>query len=264
MKPVRWMLIALFALPLAVFAAGAFWPQGLLLDAAARQEGLLILPESGWTNARFEPRANIERNLHQRGQGRYTVDDRCVDAGPLQATLDHVLHQPRPHRGDRALWISVMAETRWRPSPCMQRLAHRGRGAVHYGRHLRILSVERATPIRCNIDLFVRNGRSCPPPSAPPAALHLDRPDLYPQAARQAGVEGEAQVELLVGPGNAIARCRILRSSGHADLDAAACPTATANPQALQGKGSAAGLATGMRRLIRTVCWQLKEQHQTR
>lgn len=262
----RWLLIGLVCVPLALFAAGAFWPHGLLLDGAVEQEGLLVLPESGWTHAWFEPRANVERNLRQRSQGRYTVDNRCVDAGTAQPMLDHALEQGvkqgRVDRGARMLWISVQAETRWRQSPCMQCLSHDGRGGTRFGRHLRILSVAHATPIRCDIDLFIRNGRACPPPrpaSPPPPPLHLDRSDLYPEAARRAGLEGATQVELLVGPGDAIAQCRVIASSGHADLDAAACPSVAANPLALRGRGTTQGLATGMRRLVRIVRWQLKE-----
>lgn len=45
----------------------------------------------------------------------------------------------------------------------------------------------------------------------------------YPRAARRAGVEGSVAVRFTVGTDGSVSGCRILRSSGHAELDETTC-----------------------------------------
>ena len=45
----------------------------------------------------------------------------------------------------------------------------------------------------------------------------------YPPAARRSGVEGSVAVRYIVGTDGRVSGCRVLRSSGHAELDSTTC-----------------------------------------
>jgi protein TonB len=48
-------------------------------------------------------------------------------------------------------------------------------------------------------------------------------PDSYPPSARRAGEEGSVRVKVAIGADGVPIRCRILQSSGYADLDQGTC-----------------------------------------
>ena len=85
-----------------------------------------------------------------------------------------------------------------------------------------------ASPPVAMIPVGVPSPPPPPPPRPPmpidvPIAYHPDAAPFYPRKERRAGVEGTARVALSVRLDGSVSRCRIVRDSGSARLDAAAC-----------------------------------------
>lgn len=82
--------------------------------------------------------------------------------------------------------------------------------------------------------------------------------DSYPAAARRANVEGRVSVSVSVGTSGRVTDCRVVASSGNADLDAATCRLAQRNGRftpALDPSGEAIASTV----TLRPVRWTLEE-----
>ena len=82
--------------------------------------------------------------------------------------------------------------------------------------------------------------------------------DSYPAAARREGAEGRVSVTVGIGTNGRVTDCRVVSSSGNADLDGATCRLATRNGRFTPAK-DAGGQPVASSFTLRNVLWRLEE-----
>ena len=81
--------------------------------------------------------------------------------------------------------------------------------------------------------------------------------DDYPPAARRARMEGEVDFLLTVGPDGAIVDCRIVRSSGHQELDQRTCSLLRQRAKFAPARGADGETVTGY--YLNRLRWKLPD-----
>ncbi|KQM64940.1 hypothetical protein ASE75_07680 [Sphingomonas sp. Leaf17] len=81
--------------------------------------------------------------------------------------------------------------------------------------------------------------------------------DSYPAAARREGAEGRVSVTVGIGVNGRVTDCRVVSSSGNADLDGATCRLATRNGRFTPAR-DADGQPVASSFTLRNVRWQLE------
>lgn len=154
------VLACVLGIGLAVHALPSLYPPGLPAGGPEKVDGIITVPEAGWSQALFEPLSLIVRNQNRRpGEGQ-RVNTICLLPGPRPASLDAALAQATSPAG-RIIRVHMQVEPRYSSGPCMDR-HHIGRPAArHWGRHLRILRVESAQPVLCERGSYLRRPVTC-------------------------------------------------------------------------------------------------------
>nr|WP_294810203.1 TonB family protein [uncultured Sphingomonas sp.] len=245
------ILIALVALP-------RLFPDGLEVAGPTPDEGLLAIGSDGWEGATFHPLALLVENEQLRAKGQQRVGELCLDPAAARAELDRAFGRTRADRsGTRAVWVKLVARKYLVSNACTNR--NRTRAGRHYGYVYRITALRAVHPIDCGYLRFIFNSRRCPAPPSPPKAIHIDDAQSYPTEALGRGAQGLATIEALVGPGDKVIACKVTASTGDAALDRAACDVFAANARSYAGKGSTAGLASGVRRIRTRIRFELEK-----
>lgn len=229
------------------------------------QEGLLHVPEDKLELMTFSSAGMLRANLAPAGTST-AGEPLCAVASPdlLRQIEAAVRPLPRGRDGGRSLWVEVVAQRRFGPSPCQQRHATKGYQAL--GPLLRIVSIARMRPLGCDQMDFRANRLRCPEPPRPAAPVVLTDTEgqLYPKAALQARAEGRAEVRLLADSQDVVLSCDIVRSSGDASLDAATCDLFRKRPRLIAKQGRTEGYATGVREVTQGITWRLPDDASAR
>jgi TonB family protein len=96
------------------------------------------------------------------------------------------------------------------------------------------------------------------PPRPASDASQWVTPDDYPEAAMVEARSGVTSVEMVIGRDGMPRTCSIRRSSGHADLDRAACSAMMARARFIPATGSDGRNRSGI--ATRRIRWQLPEE----
>jgi hypothetical protein len=259
LRPAGLIFYGVFGALLLVLIGFPFlFPRGIPVGGPASEEGLLTVGEGGWDRAHFEPRMLLIENEALRRQGRYKSNvNSCIDPGALRPLLDRALGEARKDRGTRGLWVKLTATTHWGSTPCIQSIRTSTRRGRQYGSYYRIVSVQSVQPLGCGSLSFVINKRRCPAPPQPPKPLHIDDPASYPAEALSRAAEGRVTIEALIGPKEELLECKPVTTSGDVALDRSACEVFAANIRHYAGRGSTAGLASGVRRIRTRIRFEL-------